>query len=264
MSFILSKIFWTLVSPGNVLVLVLLLAGFLATANHKGWQKLGQKLTFNIALLLFFIAIFPVGNWALTPLENAFPMSMPEHVDGIILLGGDENSSISTARDQPTFYDSANRYLRFIELAHKYPEAKLLYTGGSGNLVTASPMKESEIAHEELKRVGLPVDQIVFEDTSRNTFENATKLASIVHPTAQQNWLLITNAWHMPRSVGSFRKAGWKVYPQPTGYLTTGLIYSTPHFDLLAHLKELTIAIHEYLGLIAYRVTGRTDQLWPH
>jgi len=263
MSFILSKIFWAFFSPGNMLVLVLLLAGFLTTAQNRGWQRLGQKLTFNLALLLFFVAIFPVGDWFLIPLENRFSNSLPQHVDGIILLGGDENTLLSAARGEPIMHNSANRYLRFVELAHLYPNAQLIFTGGSGHLFSNLPIKEADIAVQMLTKIGLDIHSLVIENESHNTFENATKLASLLHPTPQQNWILVTSAWHMPRAVGCFRKAGWVVYPQSTGYLTSGQIYSTPQFDLLGHLVELNIAVHEYVGLIAYKLMGKTDQLWP-
>lgn len=263
MSFLFSKLFWVFFSPANMLVLLLLLGVFLASAQRKSWQNIGHKLCFDIALLFFFIAVFPVGDWMLTPLENRFPKVMPDHVDGIIMLGGDEKPLLSEKRGEPIVLDSARRYIKFAALAREYPQAKLVFSGGSGRLVPEAKMKDAEVAEQSLVSLGVPASRIVFEDASRNTYENAIKSAELIKPTPQQNWLLVTSAWHMARSVACFRKAGWNVYPAPTGYMTSGEINSKPQFNLEEHLLKMTMATHEYYGLLAYRLLGYTDSLWP-
>jgi len=263
MSFVLSKIFWVFFSPSNVLVLLLLLSVFLATAERPGLQSLGRKLCFDIAFLLFFMAIFPVGDWILTPLENRFPPVRPAHVDGILLLGGDEKPSFTEKRGQPVMYESARRYIAFAALARQYPQAKLVFTGGSGLLTPDAKVKDADVARQALGSIGVPVDRVIFEDMSRNTYENAIKTAALLHPTLQQNWLLVTSAWHMPRAMASFRKAGWNVYAAPTDYMTSGEVSSRLQFDLEGHMSEINIALHEYYGLLAYRLMGYTDTLWP-
>ncbi len=263
MSFVLSKLFWVFFSPANILVLLLLLGVFLASARRNSWQSVGHKICFDVALLFFLIAVFPVGDWMLTPLENLFPASKPDHVDGIILLGGDEKPLLSEKRGQPVVFDSLHRYVEFTRLAKEYPQAKLVFSGGSGRLAPEAKLKDAEVAKRELASMSAPVDHIIFEDASRNTRENATKSAEIVKPTPQQNWLLVTSAWHMPRSMAVFRKAGWNVYPMPAGYMTGGDLVLKPQLDIEDHLKKMTIAMHEYYGLIAYRLLGYTDMLWP-
>lgn len=263
MSFVLSKIFWVFFSPGNIFVLLLLLGVFLAAAKNKKWQDVGHKICFDIAFILFVIAVLPVGDWMLTPLENRFPEAKPDHVDGIILLGGDEKPYISDKRGQPTVFDSARRYIKFAALAREYPKAKLVFTGGSGLLNPDSKLKDAEIARQTLASLGVPVERMVFEDMSRNTHENATKTAELLKPTPQQNWLLVTSAWHMARSMECFRHVGWNVYPAPTGYMTDGETQLKPQFNLEDHLHKINFALHEYYGLVAYKLLGYTDELWP-
>src|ERR1700761_8626788 len=102
MAFVISKIMWMFASPGNLLVLALLASAFLSLSKNEGWQLMGRRLCFDIAFFMFFIAIFPVGDWMLRPLENRFPTATPDHVDGIILIGDEENPVVTEARHQPT------------------------------------------------------------------------------------------------------------------------------------------------------------------
>jgi len=209
------------------------------------------------------MSILPIGSWALTPLENRFPYNPPEHIDGIVLLGGDEEPETSETRGQPTALDSMRRFARFAEMVQRYPEAQLVYSGGSGSLHPRGHMKEADVAAEALKSMGVPTDRIYFENTSHNTYENAVYTASLIRPEPSQNWLLVTSAWHMPRSMACFRKVGWNVYASPAGYLTTGFYQSYPNFEFARQLRLLTLAAHEYVGLIAYYLMERIDSPWP-
>src|ERR1700722_10068115 len=251
MEFIISKLFWVFFMPGNFFVLLLLLGAFLAVSHNKGRRQAGRRLCFCVALLLFLIAIFPVGSWGALPLENRFPPEVPAHVDGIIILGGDEQTLISEKRSQPDFMDSGRRYIMFAALARKYPNAKLIFTGGTGMIAPEAKVTQSEVAKEALADAGVPIDHMLFEDRSHNTHENAVMTAALVHPTPQQNWLLVTSALHMPRAMLCFRKAGWNVYPAPAGYFTDGQFSSRLRFDLTDHLNTMTYGVREYYGLIA-------------
>src|SRR5271168_2033611 len=102
MSFILSKVLWAFFSPASVIVLLLLLGAFLVVAQRETWRVFGRRICFAMALLLFLIAIFPVGDWLLLPLENRFPAAKLDHVDGIILVGEDESPELAAARGQPS------------------------------------------------------------------------------------------------------------------------------------------------------------------
>jgi uncharacterized SAM-binding protein YcdF (DUF218 family) len=263
MAFILSKILWMFAAPGNFLVLALLASVFLALSRRAGWQAAGHRLCFDIAFLLFFIAIFPAGQWMLVPLENRFPPAKPDHVDGIIVIGGDENAMLTEARGQPSVRASADFYLVFATLARAWPQARLVYAGGASQLVPLSKLTNAEVAKEALTAYDVPIDRVTFETKSRTTHENAVDAAMIVHPKPSEKWLLVTSAHHMPRAIASFRKEGWNVYAAPADYYTDGKLTYDLHFDFASHLGEMTMAAHEYFGLIGYWLMGYTDALWP-
>ncbi len=263
MAFILSKILWMFAAPGNFLVLILLASAFLSLSRRESWQAAGRQLCFNIAFLLFFIAIFPIGKWMMLPLENRFSPARPEHVDGIIVIGGDENPLLTEARSQPSVRASADYYLIFATLARAYPQAKLVYAGGPGQLVPQSKMGGAEVAKQALAAYDVPVDRVIFETKSRTTHENALDAGMIVHPKASEKWLLVTSAYHMPRAIASFRHAGWNVSAAPADYYTDGKLTYDLHFDFTSHLEEITMAAHEYFGLAGYWLLGYTDSVWP-
>ena len=263
MSFYLSKILWFSTAPGNLLTLFLVLGAVAATSSRAAVARFGRGLCLALAMLCLAVAVLPVGDWLLLPLENKFSPAVPAHVDGIIMLGGDENPRVSDARNSPTVVMSAERYLKTAALAQQYPDAKIVFTGGSELLRPYDKMKAVDIARQLLQGAGVAPERITFEGASRNTHENATFSAAIVHPEPQQNWLLVTSAWHMPRSVTTFRHAGWNVFPAPTAYYTDGKMWPPPEFNFNEHLYRTTTAVREYIGLVAYWLMGYSDSPWP-
>jgi len=263
MSFVISKIFWTGAAPANFLVLTLFAASCVGLWARPLWRVRAQRTVFVIASLLVLFILLPLGTWALLPLENANPMQLPQKIDGIILLGGDENAFLSEIWGQPILGVSASRHVRFAALAQKYPEARLIFTGGIGWVNDRAQGSNGPIVREALTSLGVPSDRLLIEDRSRNTFENALFSKEMAKPKADENWLLVTSAFHMPRSLGCFRKAGWNVFPAPTDYHTPGGLRIASHLDVMDQLYAMTLAIHEYIGLAAYRLMGRTDSLWP-
>ena len=261
MVFALSKILWVFASPSGLLIL-LLLAGLVLSASPRPCRaRAGKRMSWLVAFCLLAIAFFPVGSWALLPLENRMPYTPHDQVDGIVVIGGDENPAITEHRNVPTALDSMRRFMTFMDLAKHYPNARLVYSGGEPFEHTG--MQGAEVASAVLADLGVPDGGLIVEDKSRNTYENAVYSANIVAPTPDQKWLLVTSAWHMPRAIGCFRKAGWNIDPAPTGYFTDGEfhLFNMPSFTDQMH--QLTLAVHEYVGLLSYRLMGRIDSLWP-
>jgi uncharacterized SAM-binding protein YcdF (DUF218 family) len=259
--FTLSKLLWTAARPSAVVVLLLLVGIALLWTR---WPRLGRIVTTIAAAILVLIATLPLGNWITAPLENQFPTmrSLPPRVDGIIALGGGFDTSLTEDRGIPSLPWAAERFTTFLMLARHYPAAKLVYAGGSG-LLSPNRLGEADVAKQLLGDLGFDVSRVMFENRSRNTYENAVLSQQLVKPSADEIWLLVTSAAHMPRSVGVFRKLGWRVTAWPTHYTT----HSAPAFSLgfsLSHrLQSLDNAVHEWLGVLAYHMLGRTSDLLP-
>ena len=263
MSFVLSKVLWPLLSPANFLVMVLVVGLGVQLLGGRRRRGLGLAISAGALAVLMFLMVLPVWAWMLLPLESRFPQPVwPEKVDGVVVLGGSVDTSATAAWKRPTVNHAADRLLEFAWLARRYPEAKLVFTGGSGSLSNPEQL-EAPVARAVLERMGAPVERIVFEDRSRNTFENAVFTKELMQPKPGETWVLVTSAFHMPRSVGIFRKIGWTVLPDPVGYYT-GLDDGSQYgLNLSKDLNLIDESFHEWIGLAAYRLLGRTDSLFP-
>jgi uncharacterized SAM-binding protein YcdF (DUF218 family) len=228
------------------------------------WRRTGRTVVAATVAVLLFLSVLPVGRWMLIPLENRFPTveRLPEKIDGIIVLGGAVSQTLTQAHHQPALNSAAERMTEFVALARLHPEARLVFTGGSA-MVFNSELKEAPVARAFFASLGMDVSRIVFEDSSRNTYENALYTREVMKPQPGETWVLITSAFHMPRAYGSFVRVGWKVLPYPVDYMTTGSYRLRLGFSPSAGLTNLEFAIHEWLGMIAYRVLGYTDALFP-
>ena len=98
--------------------------------------------------------------------------------------------------------------------------------------------------------------QVQYESASRNTYENAVLTAQLPGVDPTQRWLLVTSATHMPRSMATFEKAGWHVTAYPVDFRTGD---STPwtDFNLTQGAERWNLLLHEWVGWLSYRLTGR-------
>ena len=260
MIFFLVKLGGDLLRP-SILLLLLCCAGFgltLLRGSLWGRRLLAVGLTGFLLILLL-----PIDQGALLLLEDRFPRPPePSHVDGIIVLGGAIETEITRDRGMPSLNSDAERMTEAVALARRHPEARLVFTGASGSVVPGGP-RETDGARELFAALGLDPARIIFEDRSRNTHENALDSWRLVRPAPASCWLLVTSARHEPRAVGVFRHIGWDVTAWPVAY-KSGLSWRAwiaPSFS--TRLGNLDEAAHEWLGLIAYRLVGWTDTLFP-
>ncbi|EWY42244.1 hypothetical protein N825_20345 [Skermanella stibiiresistens SB22] len=261
MSFVLSKLFWGLAKPGNVLAILLVLGQALQVTRRPRARRAGRWIAGFAVLVVVLVTLLPIGQLTLRPLEDRFPQpAAPVKVDGVILLGGSVQTEMTADRGQPLLNGSAERITEFVRLSRLYPDARLVFTGGSG-VIFAGDLREADVIAEILDGMGFDLSRITFERESRNTYENAILTKAMVHPASGETWLLVTSAVHMPRSVGIFRNAGWPVVAWPVDYRSTTKLVWSP--DLLAGLDALNEAMREWFGLLAYWVMGRTDSLFP-
>ncbi len=259
MGFTASKIFWWLANPGNLLLLAVVLT---ALASLFGRRRFAGTLAALTAVVVLVIAFAPAREWVLRPLEYRFPAPvLPEKVDGVIVLGGAINSDLSARTGQVSVNDSAERLFAFMELGLRYPDAKLLFSGGSANVVNDSA-READYASLLFGKLGFDVKRIQFERDSRNTVENAQFSKAIIAPAPGEVWVLITSAYHMPRAIGVFRALNWAVIPYPVDY---GVPLAGPFepAGLLDGLNGVQWGAREWIGLLYYRLSGFTREWFP-
>jgi len=268
MFFYLSKILWFLADPGNLLLIALSLSAVLCFSGRGErvgrWPRLGRGLLALTAVFALTVSVLPVGKAMLLALEDRFPIvrALPAKVDGVIVLGGVVNEVVTRSRGQISIGGGIGRLMEMASLAKQYPQAKLVFTGGSGKLLTQD-IKEADVVGPLLESLGIRPGRVIFENRSRNTFENAVFGRRLVAPKPDETWVLITSAFHMPRAVGSFRKAGWRVTAYPVAYRFSADESLGLDFSLGGGISTLSTGLHEWLGLVFYRLTGKTDAFFP-
>lgn len=259
--FVLSKLAWTLLSPSSLLIWSLLLVCLMLWLNYT---KAARRLLTVISLLAFLIMAYPVSDWLIAPLESRFhpPQTLPDTIDGIIVLGGAESLRLSAGREQPQVGDGAERILAAAELSRRYPDVPLIYSGGSSLVWMPGLDTEGHVSRGLMAQAGVMPEQMVMEANARNTHENFVLLKPLL-PEPDGSYLLVTSAFHMPRSVGIARKQGVKVIPYPVDYRAVNAELRYWDFDLFAHLQVLEVAWREWVGLTAYFVSGKTSAWLP-
>jgi uncharacterized SAM-binding protein YcdF (DUF218 family) len=195
-----------------------------------------------LASLLIIGALPATGNpLLLRALESQYPAWTDKGgapPSGIIVVGGGLATYLAAVKEGSEPPGPGQRVVAGIALAKRFPNSRLLFTGGG----EPSPITA-------LARAGIDPGRILVESRSRNTAENAAFLSSLVQPRPDERWILVTSAYHMPRAIGSFRTAGFAVEAYPVDYLA-----NVPKRD---QEKWAEAAWKEIFGLIAYRLSGR-------
>jgi uncharacterized SAM-binding protein YcdF (DUF218 family) len=220
-------------------------------------------ITVSTVVALIFIAVeySPLTSWVTAPLENRFSpvRHLPAHVDGLIVLGGAVDPITTFARNLPTLNSEAERMTEFVRLAKAYPGAKLVFAGGFGGLPPAPALSEADVARLFFVQQGLDAGRIIFESRSRNTYENVLFARAKVRPRTGETWVLVASAQDVPRCVAVFRKLRWAVIPRSVAYKSD----NEDDQHLGSTLKALDRSTHEWIGLLFYRLTGKSDELFP-
>jgi uncharacterized SAM-binding protein YcdF (DUF218 family) len=257
----LSKLFWFVADPQALGVLLVVLAALLALAGRR---RLSLAALLPGGLILVLISFTTIGGVLLAPLENRFPRPpAPQAVDGIVLLGGGLDPDVSTASHGYAFNEAGDRYVEALRLARLYPNARILISGGVGAL-GGSGDGDAVAGARFFTDMGIDPERLILEPNSRNTAENAAFSKPLADVQPGQTWLLVTSAFHMPRSVGVFRQVGFPVVPWPTDYRAPGRDHFAP--DLVmpsANAMLADTAVREWIGLLAYKIVGYSDQIFP-
>lgn len=266
MFFFSAKVLWFFLQPSTVAALSIAV-GFVLAARGARLRRIGLSLgAFGVVLLLVG-GFSPLANILLLPLETRFPAqkakSLEYPVDGIIILGGFEDFGAGTDQPGLPINEAGERLTEGVRLARLNGTAKIVFTGAVIWGLDASTSLADQVG-DFFEDMGISRDRIVLEDKARDTFENAVMTKSLVSPEPGERWLLVTSGFHMPRSVGVFRKAGFDVIPYPVDLRLRGAEDVWSGFGRLSSgLLRLDVVVREYVGLLAYWLTGRTDELFP-
>lgn len=253
--YVFSKFVEFFLVPGNVLVL-LLVAG--VALEWTRWPALGRRITTVAAALFLIFWLVPVGFLIVKPLEDTYSRPpLPRHVDGILVLGGVFSPPIYLARGAPSQNVVEGRFVAAADLSRRYPEARIVFSGGSG-AVFGDQTPEARVARLAFAELGVDQSRITLEGRSRNTWENILYSRDLVKPKPGETWILATSAFQLPRAMAIARRLHWKFIPWPTDYMTSTSLNPFPlQLDLSNNLNAADIGIHEWLGIVCYRLMGR-------
>lgn len=262
MFFVFSKIFWILASPLNFIGLLFICAGILKLVKKQ--KSASFFFASGIGLFLIF-GLLPIGHNVLVFLETRYqkPAEMPRNVDGIIVLGGAFNPFMSQFTGDYTLNDNAERMTVFTALARQYPRAKLVFSGGSGDIRNPDRL-EADDAKDFMKDMRIPENRVIFERESKNTDQNVRFSKALLKPKEGEKWIVVTSAFHMPRTMGIFEKNDWRVIPYPVDYKTTLQYQIFPSgFFINGNFALLHQAMRESIGILVYYMTGKSAFLLP-
>src|SRR5262249_33925275 len=254
MFFELSKVLNFFLVPSNIMVSLGLAGIVLLTI---GYVRAGRWMLVASIVLIAAVGVLPIGSGLALPLEERFPPWDATHgpPTGIIALGGGViQSEISAGRGEVAVGRTVERIIAAAELARRYPGARVVFAGAG----------EGDFVIHLLEKFGVSKDRVIVEQASRNTVENAAFAKQLFMPKSGERWLLVTSAMHMPRAVGVFRKAGFAVDAYPVNYLTSGAkdLWTLPG-ALMGGIGITDLAVHEWIGLLAYWIIGRISVPFP-
>ncbi|HML09045.1 MAG TPA: YdcF family protein [Xanthobacteraceae bacterium] len=262
MFFILSKILGFFALPSNFLIVIGLVGLVLLLTR---FTRLASWLVVTSLVLIAVAGLSPLGNALILPLEQRFPPwdSSLGPPDGIVVLGGAISPAVSAARGAVALDEAAERITVTAELARRYPNARIVFSGGSNALIFDEGA-EAAFAVQQLQALGVAQERLTAEEQSRNTIENAVFSRLLANPRPGERWLLVTSAYHMPRAMAAFRAAGFLVEAYPVDWRTRGLLDAARPFASLGEgLRRTDTAVREWVGLLFYRLAGKTSELFP-
>jgi uncharacterized SAM-binding protein YcdF (DUF218 family) len=257
--YIAGKTVWLLIRPETLLVCLLVAP---LVCLWLGRIVAASRFLVMALLIMIGIGVVPVGNFLLNPLERAYASNSPiTQPAGILVLGGAEDTAPAYAGSVAQINEAGDRLIAAMQLARQFPGAAVLYTGGKA-AVTPVAADTFAVGPDILRQLGLRQDRLIVEGRSRTTAENAV-LSRAVAPKGQGPWILVTSAFHMPRAMGSFCAAGWSnLVPFPTDY-RGGTVLDQIGWNLAENLADLNTGVKEWVGLLAYRVSDRTEAFFP-
>lgn len=221
------------------------------------WRRTAVGMLWAGLVVLGLLGFRAIPDALLRPLENRYPIPAADVIDrhvGVIVLGGATGSpDIFQAHGQVPLGDAAERMTVPVGWMRRHAALVLVFSGGEGRLMKTG-VSEAQLAEAFYREQGVDMRRVELEGGSRNTRENAQRVAAMLGSRCQSPWLLVTSASHMPRAMAEFEAVGCKVTPYPVDF-ATGASTSLTEYSLVASLERWQMALHEWLGLLVYRAT---------
>lgn len=252
---------WSAFAPSQLLVYATIVGAVLLVA---GRLRAGRALSLVGGLGLLLFGVLPLSHYLLAPLQERFPARpLPASVTGILLLAGSERPAATETFGEPQLNAHGSRYVTALRLALRHPEARVAFVGGPVRDASTGGLAQAGVARDLLPALGIGASRLVFELRSTDTCDSAVNARALLHPAAGETWVVVTSAVHLPRAMGCFRAAGFEVIPQPADFQGVAIPWRTGSFRVTGNLEVLDLALHEWVGLAYYRVTGRIRDLFP-
>ena len=254
---------WSLLSPSQLILFSIALGIALLALGRLRAARI-VLLAGGAALVVF--GLLPTSIYLANLLETRFPQpALPDRVDGIVLLAGAERPAASQAYGEPQVGARGNRYVTLLRLAERFPDARIIYSGGPREELGKGPLEtQAAVADRILGTVGLDPGRVQFDERSRDTCASGRNARELAQPGSGDVWVVVTSAIHVPRTMACFRAGGWpEIIPQPANYASVLGGWNAGSIRVASNLVLLDEAVHEWLGLLYYRITGRTRQLFP-
>ncbi|MBB4571267.1 YdcF family protein [Rhizobium leucaenae] len=260
--FVFSKLVWIFGQPLS-LAFFFGVSGLIGSLVRRRFVAIASSL---LSVLILFVALYTTaGAYIVQGLEERFPhpAADPADLKCMIVLGGATQNEVTTARGGYEMDSAGDRLVETLRLAQKFPQARIVVSGGDGS-ISGKYEGDAVISERFFVALGLSKDRLVEDTTSRTTFENAVNTKQLLAQNDLSGCLLITSGFHMPRSMGIFRKQGIDVVPWPVDYRSTGK--ETLGFDFTQpslNAQLLATGVREWIGLVGYYAAGRTSALYP-
>ena len=256
MEFYIAKVINYLLEPLYILSFFLIVLIFLLLFTNL------KKLTIFFAKFLLILFLFfgytPFSNFLLNKIEDFIkPSKYPvQQLTGVIISGGSFDLELeSKERNEVLLNSGAERLTKALEIYKKNPRLLILFSGAS-NKIKPIGWSESDMAKKFFLEQGVRLENLIFENKSRNTFENIIYSKDIIKNN-KGTWGLITSASHMPRSYFGFKKQGLILEPISVDYRTGTSSIFWINFDIKKGLENWNIILHEVVGIFYYKITGK-------
>jgi len=256
MEFYIAKVANFLLEPLYILSFFLLVLLFLLFFTNL--KKLIIFLAKFLLILFLFFGYTPLSNFLLSKIEDFIkPSRYPiQQLTGVIVLGGSFSLELeSKERNEVLLNDAAERLTKALEIYKKNPKILILFSGYSNKL---SPIgwNESDMAKKFFLDQGVRFENLIFENQSRNTFENI-KYSKDIILNYKGTWGLITSANHMPRSYYTFKRQGLILEPISVDFKTGTSSIFWINFDIKKGLENWKFILREIVGIFYYKITNK-------